>query len=338
MNIAEHVDLKDYSTMRLGGKARFATTIASESDVETALMFAESHSVPFKVIGSGSNLIWADKGYPGLIMINRIEQLEIDSSTGLVRIGAGIDWDYAVEQTVQAGLSGIEFLSLIPGTCGATPVQNVGAYGREIKDVLVSVRAFDTIEKMFVTIDNKSCNFSYRKSRFNTNDTGRFVITEITLQLSRQVPRPPFYESLERYFAEHGTTSFTPSVIREAVIAVRTAKLPDPDTVANNGSFFANPIIPYEQFETLRKTYPNIMSWDVGNGVKISAGWLIEKAGYSNYHDKETGMATWAKQSLVLINENAKSTDDLIRFRDKIAKSVQDTFGIVLTQEPELVI
>jgi UDP-N-acetylmuramate dehydrogenase len=337
MTISENVDLKQYSTMRLGGTARFATVLTHENDIETALMFAERHNCPFKVIGSGSNLIWSDGGFNGLLMINKIEHLTIDNTTAQVTIGAGHDWDGAVLKTVEAGLSGIEFLSLIPGTSGATPVQNVGAYGTEIKDVLVSVRAFDTHQKMFVSIAATDCDFGYRKSRFNQHDAGRFIISEIVLQLSKQPPEPPFYESLTRYLAENSIVDFSPQIIREAVIAVRTAKLPDPDIVANNGSFFANPIITVDHFTKLKQKYPSIVGWQTGNKVKISAAWLIEHAGFKDYHDDATGMATWSKQPLVLVNEHAESTKDLLAFRDKIVQGVREKFDIELIQEPELV-
>jgi UDP-N-acetylmuramate dehydrogenase len=321
--------------MRLGGTADYFCSVESEDDVVEAVTFANSKDIPFKIVGSGSNLIWADSGFAGLIIENAIQNFTIDDT--IVHVGAGVEWDECVAKTVDNNLSGLEFLSFIPGLTGATPVQNVGAYGREIKDVLLSLRAYDTENNQFIEIKNEDCDFAYRKSRFNTSDKNRFIITEVTFQLSNQPPTPPFYESLQRYLDDKGITEYTPAVIREAVIAIRSSKLPDPDFVANNGSFFANPIISMSEYEQLVRSFPGIVAWPHADKMKISAAWLIEQAGFKDFHDEVTGMATWATQPLVLINEHAQSTDDVLLFRDKIQRAVADKFGITLEQEPELV-
>ena len=166
----------------------------------------------------------------------------------------------------------------------------------------------------FIVIKNKACGFAYRTSRFKTIDKGRYIITSVTLRLNKTAPSPPFYESLEKYLKEHKIKDYTPRAIREAVIAIRAVKLPSPARVANNGSFFTNPIIDKSQFEKLQKQYPDVKGWPHGDNVKVSAGWLLEKAGFKGVHDKETGMATWPAQALVLINEHAKNTADLLAF------------------------
>lgn len=340
MKLKENVSLADYSTMRLGGTARYLSEAKSREEIAQQYGWAHQHHLPVIVIGGGSNIIWSDDGFEGLVIVNKIYGFEVnklDDTTALFTIGAGEDWDEIVERTVKKGYSGVEQLSYIPGTVGGTPVQNVGAYGREIKDVLVSVQAFDTSTHEHVKIDNKDCGFSYRDSRFKTGEKDRFLITSITLKLSKINPQPPFYESVQKYLDDKKVTDYSPSLIRQAVIAVRTQKLPDPDVVANNGSFFGNPIITHKRFSQLQKQFPAIVSWPVsGDHVKVSAAWLIEHAGFKNYHDKETGMATWDKQPLVLINESAKSTQDLLDFRDKIVNEVKEKFGITLIQEPEL--
>jgi len=335
MKLLENISLKNYSTMRLGGNARYLCEVSTEEDLLEALDFAQKNNLKFKVIGGGSNLIWPDFGFDGLVIVNKIEFFDFNST--FVTIGAGMDWDSAVKQTVDKDMSGIEFLSLIPGTTGATPVQNVGAYGKEIADVLVRLRAYDTKISSFIELINAECNFGYRSSRFNREDAGRFIITSITLELSKVHPVAPFYESLQRYFETNKVSTYSPKVVRDAVIAVRTAKLPDPDHVANNGSFFSNPIVDIEKFNSLKQTFPEIVAWPSNDGVKVSSAWMIEKAGLKDFHDPETGMATWASQPLVLINEHAKSTEDLVKFRDKIISAVKDMFGIILEQEPELV-
>jgi UDP-N-acetylmuramate dehydrogenase len=334
MIFTENAPLSEHSTMRLGGTARYLCNIESEEDLIQAIEFAENRNLKIRMIGSGSNIIWSDSGFDGLIIVNELYKFEINNEE--VVIGSGVIWDEAVRLTVEAGLSGIEFLSLIPGTTGATPVQNVGAYGVEISDVLLSVRAYDTELKKYTTINNHQCNFGYRTSRFKTTDSGKFLITEIKLKLSKDNPSPPFYESLQNYLINHKITEFTPSTIREAVINVRTSKLPNPDVTSNNGSFFANPIISNNKYEELIDKFPDIKAWDHEGHKKIAAGWLVEKAGFKDFHDKKTGMATWKNQSLVIVNENAKSTKDLIKFRDSIVSGVENIFGITLEQEPEL--
>ena len=336
MLIQENVSLKLHSTMRLGGTARYACEVTSEQEVLDAIDYARTHHLPIRTIGSGSNIVWRDEGFPGLLIVNKIPGFEPLEDGETVVVGAGTIWDDIVQKTVDAGLSGIEFLSLIPGTSGATPVQNVGAYGQEIRNVLLNVHAFDMHTNSFVDIPNDACAFGYRSSRFKSEDSGRFIITSITLKLNKSLPQPPFYDSLQRYLDDQGITDYSPASIRRAVTAIRRAKLPDPAVVANNGSFFANPVIAEAEFQQLQSRFPDIKGWPVANGVKVAAGWLVQQAGFDDRHDAETGMATWAAQNLVLVNEHAQSTQDLLTFKQKIVQAVHETFGIVLEQEPEI--
>lgn len=341
MKIKENVSLRKYSTMRLGGDARYFAVAKTKDDLADLRLWAQQQQQPIIVIGDGSNILWRDEGFSGLVIRNEILGYKIEKAGEHwvhCTIGAGEDWDDIVERTVQEGYSGIEQLSLIPGTSGATPVQNVGAYGREIKDILVHLEAYDTQRHEFVTISNDECDFSYRSSRFKAKDKGRFLISAITLRLTSANPTPPFYESVQTYLDEHKITEPTVIDIRKAVIFVRTKKLPDPDVVANNGSFFANPIITHQQFAKLQKQNPTIVSWPADRDmVKISAAWLIEHAGFKDFHDKKTGMATWSKQPLVLVNEHAHKTADVLAFRDEIITNVKNLFDISLQQEPELI-
>lgn len=341
MKPQENVSLKNYSTMRLGGNARYLTEVSSNAELETAINWAEQAGIAnIIMIGVGSNIVWSDQGYDGLVIVNRIQGFELQPQGDhtFLTAGAGEVWDSVVERTVKEGLSGIENLSLIPGTTGATPVQNVGAYGKEISDVFVCLQAYDRELKKFVTIPKIECGFGYRTSKFKTTERGRFLISSITLSLTPTKPMPPFYASLERYLTENKITDYTPESIRQAVIAVRNSKLPDPAKVANCGSFFANPIIPRYQVEDLKEKFPGIMYWDKGDDkVKISAAWLLEYLGLKGYHEPVTGMATWDNQPLVFVNEKAKNTASLIAFRDAIVQAVDQKFGIQLEQEPELI-
>ena len=338
MNIIQNVSLKLFSTMRLGGTALYECEVQNEQDLLDALDFAKNKNIPFKIIGLGSNIIWNDSGFNGLLIVNKLLGFNILDDGVTVSIGAGTNWDYAVEQTVLKGLSGFESLSAIPGTVGATPVQNVGAYGSEVKDTIVSVRCYDTLQNKFVELSNKDCEFGYRTSRFKTTDIGRFIITSITFKLSLDNPKPPFYESLQSYLDTNNIVEYTAQNIRKAVIDIRSKKMPDSNLVANNGSFFSNPIISKQQLNVLLHNFKDIKYWDLGDdNIKISAAWLIEQSGFKDFHDPKTGMATWANQSLVLVNESAVNTSQLLEFKQNIVNADQDKFNITLEQEPELV-
>lgn len=340
MDIRQNVSLKDFSTMRLGGVAAYMVDVTDRFQVQQAIAWAEEHNLPVMMIGGGSNIVWRDEGFPGLVIVNKImgfEEQQEDEENYFVNIGAGENWDHVVERTVAKGMTGIEALSLIPGTAGATPIQNVGAYGQEISQTLVSVEAYDRQTKQLTNIPNGDCGFGYRASRFKAGDRGRFFITGITLHLLHKNPQPPYYSAVEQYLADHNIQEHTPQIIRDAVIAIRSAKLPDPATVANNGSFFANPVIDEGQLSQLQADYPDIPHWPNGEGrVKIPAAWLMEQAGLKGIHDQETGMATWPNQPLVLVNEAAQSTAQLLAFRQKILDTIQQKFNITLEQEPEL--
>jgi UDP-N-acetylmuramate dehydrogenase len=341
MQILENISLAQYSTMRLGGTARYLAEIASKWEVGEAWKWAQEHQVPVVMIGSGSNIVWRDEGFPGLVMVNKItgyNDYAEDARSHYVSVGAGENWDSVVARTVEAGLSGIEALSLIPGTAGATPVQNVGAYGQEVAQTIMSVEVFDRTTGQLTNVPSEACGFGYRRSFFQTEYRDRFFITGVTFHLTAGNPQPPYYGAIEQYLASNPVAgAVTPRVIREAVIAIRTAKLPDPKEVANNGSFFANPVVTNGQLVELRADFPEMPCWPIDSGgAKIPAAWLIEQTGFKDYHDEQTGMATWPTQPLVLVNEHAKSTADVLAFRDRIIAAVQAKFKITLTQEPEL--
>jgi len=340
MNIQQNIPLSQHSTMRLGGAAAYYTEVGHRHELTEVLGWADQYKLPVIMIGSGSNIIWKDEGFPGLVIVNKImgfeEQFE-DQENYYVTVGAGENWDSVVARTVEKGMTGIEGLSLIPGTAGATPIQNVGAYGQEIAQTLMSVEAYDNQTKQLVNIQGFDCGFSYRNSRFKSTDRGRFFITSITLHLMRANPQPPFYKALQGYFDEHQIANPTPQVVRDAVIAIRQSKLPDPAVVANNGSFFANPIIDAGQYAQLQADHPGAPGWPMEDGsIKIPAAWLMEDAGFKGIHDEETGMAIWPVHSLVLVNEKAQSTAQLLQFRQKILDKIKQQYDITLEQEPEL--
>jgi UDP-N-acetylmuramate dehydrogenase len=337
MQIQNNVSLKDYSTMRLGGNAKALVTVTTKDELTEAINWAKQNNLPILILGGGSNVIFS-KGYEGLVIVNRLQGFEVlndDPQTVTIKVGAGENWDKVVERTVQKNLHGIEALSAIPGTAGATPVQNVGAYGAQISDVFVELEAYDTKTDSFIILKKEDCKFSYRHSIFKSLHDRHYVITSITLQLDRQVPKPPFYESLQKYLDEHQITNYTPQTIRSAVVAIRAVRLPDPSLMANTGSFFKNPIVISDVANKILTTFPAAPNWPMPDGkFKLGAGWLIEQAGLKGY--KAHGMKTYENHALVLVNESAKSYDDLAAFRQEIIDKVHQKFGVTLEQEPEL--
>ncbi len=336
MDIHTNISLKNLTTMKLGGPARFFAEVRSPEEVQAVYENAQSKQIPVFVLGGGSNVIAQDTGYQGLILRIRIPGFEVlkdDLYSTIIKIGAGENWDSVVERSVQMNLSGIETMSAIPGTAGAAPVQNVGAYGQEISETLVSLEAYDTSTNSFVTLQNADCGFSYRHSIFRGKEQGRYVITSITLELSKNQPLPPFYDSLQKYLDEHAIQVYTHQTIRDAVVAVRKDKLPDPAEKPSAGSFFKNAIIEQWQLTELQNTYPDVKAFDMGDGTfKIPTGWLIEKCGFKG--QLLHGVRVNEKNCLVLINESATGYDDLALARDEIIDKVRDTFRIMIEQEP----
>jgi UDP-N-acetylmuramate dehydrogenase len=340
MQIQTNVPLKSYSTMRLGGLAAYLAHVTTEADVAEAAAWAKEKGVPIVAIGGGSNIYWRDEGFPGLVLVNELksyhEEIQPDGSV-IITAGSGENWDDFVAKTVAKGYTGIESLSLIPGTVGATPVQNVGAYGQEISHTLEHIAAYDLLTQKNVTIKKEDCALAYRTSRFKTKDHGRFFITSVSLRLKKGNPHAPFYPALQLYLESHSITDITPQTVRDAVIAIRSSKLPDPKKVANNGSFFANPVVDEQTLNKLIATYGAVTHWQTsGNRYKLPAAWLLQETGFKDYHDTATGMGTWPQQPLVLVNEHASATADLVAFRDHIVQAVKDKFGITLEQEPQM--
>jgi UDP-N-acetylmuramate dehydrogenase len=338
MQIKKNVPLRDYSTMRLGANADALTTITTKEDLAEALAWASEHHVPWLMLGGGSNVIFSD-GFKGLVIVNALHAFEViseDDNSVTLQIGAGENWDDIVARTVAQGYSGIEKLSAIPGTAGATPVQNVGAYGAEIADVLTELEVYDTHTTQFITLSREDCEFSYRHSIFKSIKDRRYVITSITIKLSKHDPLPPFYESLQSYLDKNRITEYSPAALRSAVVAIRAQKLPDPQIVANTGSFFKNPIATRGKLTELQETHPDMPHYEMPDGrIKLLAGWLIDKAGLKGY--RAHGMKIYEKNALVFINETAEGYDDLAAFRQEIVDKVHAAFGVTLEQEPELI-
>ena len=336
MDVMTNISLKQYTTMKLGGEARYMATADSASDVVSLYRNARKENLPIFVLGGGSNVITHDEVFEGIVLLNKIKGFEVISETDEttdVKIGAGEVWDEVVERAIGLGLQGVEAMSGIPGTAGAAPVQNVGAYGQEIADTLISLEAYDSKTDTIVTISADECDFSYRNSIFRDKEKGRYCILNITLRLNKAEPKPPYYASLQRYIDENDIREVNLSVIRVAVLNIRSEKLPDPAELPSAGSFFKNALVEKWKLEELQREYSDIPNYAMSDGrYKIPTGWLIDKAGLRGY--RSHGMRVYEKNALVLVNDSATGYDDLAAIREEIVQIVFDKFGIKIEQEP----
>lgn len=341
MNIRENVILKDYTTLKLGGIARYFCSCKNEQDILNAVAFAESHRLPILIIGGGSNLIIADN-IPDILCIKieneGIEILDENNEISRVRASAGHLWDTFVQFSVDHNLSGVEALSAIPGTVGATPVQNVGAYGSDVSQVIESVRGYNIETNQFEVISREECHFGYRDSVFKQSPKNKFIIESVIFILKKSPPLLPDYPRvsivLKDIKKDFPDCSYLLQ-IRKTIQKIRSEKLPNPAEIPNVGSFFKNIIINKSTFEKLIVKYPEMPHYILGKNFKIPSGWLIEKAGYKGI--EKNGVGTYQKNSLVLINIGNTETNNLLSFAAEIQKRVKEKFELDLEIEPETI-
>lgn len=330
------INLGPYNTF---GIALNAQVFYIKNTVNLIDYFTQMPNKPYFVLGGGSNIILTPEIVNKNILKIEIKGIEIvhtESNDVFVKIGAGENWDDVVKWSVDQNLSGIASLSAIPGTAGATPVQNVGAYGAEIKDVFVSLTAYDTKENRLVTIKNEDCNFSYRNSIFKSREKGRYIIIDILLKLSTISPTIPDYAPVKKYFIDRNNTNPTLQEIRDAIIEIRWSKLPKPEELGNCGSFFENPIVGKDLYEKIKSSYPDVPGYELPNDVvKIPAGWLIEQSGLKGVNFGS--VRTYEKNALVLVNSGGATHEDVMLAKQEIVNKVNEKFGIVLQSEPEFV-
>jgi len=345
--LREHVPLAPYTTLGLGGKARYFVECGTEDEVRAALAYAAERRLPVYVLGGGSNVVFLDSGFPGLVLRITVGGMELrDGPSPEVRAGAGVDWDTLVRSVVERGWSGVECLSGIPGTVGGTPIQNVGAYGQEIAETLVSVVCLDreTLERRAFT--REECGLAYRDSRFKRADRGRYVVLEVTLRLARdRTPRIRYPELQRAVVGLGGLETIAPTeavrLVREAVLTLRRSKSmvldpADPNT-RSVGSFFTNPVISAAAFADLEKRWKGIPSFPADGGVKVPAAWLVEQAGFpKGYRDEGGGAGISTRHALALVNLGGTSAE-LLALAEEVRAGVEKQFGIRLAYEPEVV-
>jgi UDP-N-acetylmuramate dehydrogenase len=339
--LKENVSLKNLTTFKVGGKARYLAKVKDKKELVDAINFTRKKNIPIFVLGGGSNVLISDKGFGGLVICyvgRKVSFKKIDEEHILVKADAGVIWDKLVELVVKKNLQGIEFLSGIPGTVGASPVQNIGAYGQELKDVFYKLVAYDLKSNKFVKFDRKKCQFGYRESFFKKPENkGRFIITSVTLRLNRNTSPKIKYTSLVEYLDKKGIKKPTLKEVRQAILELRRQKLEDPAIFGNAGSFFKNPIIKENLFKEFARKYPDIPHFPAGTKkIKLFAGWLIEKAGWKGKKYKNAAVSN--KNALVIVNPKGQATAREIKeLSEKIIEDVYRKFNIKLEPEVQLI-
>lgn len=334
--IQENVFLGEMNSLGIAARARYFVSVTSLEALREALNWASAESAQPLILGGGSNLVFAGD-YQGLVIRMAIARRcweHVDGDGATLVLGAGENWHDVVMYAAAAGYRGIENLALIPGTVGAAPVQNIGAYGTELRDTLLEVSALDRHTGHEVTLTNSLCHFSYRDSVFK-HEPGRYVITTVRLRLSRFRPFSLDYRDLAEYFDGQDARCLTPLDVANGVMAVRRRKLPDPSQLPNAGSFFKNPVVALDTWHSLQQSYPDIAGHPGDDSAKVAAAWLIDQCGWKGYRNGRVGVHN--RQALVLVNHSNGNGQDVLALADRIRRDVEARFGIALEMEPGVV-
>jgi UDP-N-acetylmuramate dehydrogenase len=334
--LIENAPLAHRNTLRVAAKAHLLAEIRDASKLPELLAFPAVKSGPVLVLGEGSNVLFAGD-YPGtvLAMATQGVQVESEGDTARVAVAAGERWDDFVRWTLGQGLAGLENLILIPGTVGAAPIQNIGAYGTEVAEFIESVEAWDTREQRVVTLDHADCKFGYRDSRFK-REPGRYIVTAVRFVLPRMHELRLDYAGIREELERMGVARPAPFHVAEAVVHLRTRKLPDPAVIGNAGSFFKNPIVEAATGEALQREHPGLVAWPGRDGRwKLSAAWLIEAAGLKGHREGDAGISH--RHALVLVNHGHATGPELWALAQQVIARVHDRFGVTLEPEPVIV-
>ncbi len=334
MLIEKNIPLKSLTTFGINVDAKYFAEVASLEDISTALEFANKQEIPVLVLGGGSNVLFT-KSFEGLIVkVNflGIEKIDEDKSHVYVKAFAGENWDHFVEHCVDNSYGGLENLSLIPGNVGASPIQNIGAYGVEIKDYFQEL-AFYSSEQNFIQIFNGTdCRFGYRNSIFKQELKGKGIILSVTYRLDKNHKFNTDYVALKEELSKIRTENISIKLIRDTVIKIRRSKLPDPAEIGNAGSFFKNPTVNHADHTLLKEQYPKMVSFPQPDGsFKLAAGWLVEQCGWKGRRAGDAGVHE--KQALVLVNYGDASGSEILKLADQIQASVWEKFGVSLEKE-----
>ena len=344
MQIQENISLRPYNTFGIDANARYFARFSGVEELEELLEFAGAQGkkttapLPLLVLGGGSNILLT-RDVDGLVLKNEIggiTEMHEDEEYVYIRSGAGETWHRFVLHCIARNWAGIENLSLIPGSVGATPIQNIGAYGVEIDDVFWSLEAWHIRERKRVTFTRSDCAFGYRDSIFKNKYKGQFVILSVTYRLRKKPRFNTAYGAIEQELQRMGVQELSIKAVSDAVIHIRSSKLPDPEKTGNAGSFFKNPEIDAAQFAGLKEKFPGIIGYSLpGEKVKLAAGWLIEQSGWKGYRKGDAGCHP--AQALVLVNYGQATGRQILELAGAIAASVQERFGVALEREVNVV-
>lgn len=333
MTLKENISLQSYTSFGCNETSRYFTNVASADAVLEAFQWSKEKNIPYLILGTGSNVLFT-KPYEGLIIKNEIAGIEKTNETAgevFLSVGAGENWHHFVSYCVQKGWGGIENLSLIPGTVGASPIQNIGAYGVEVQECIQRVTAYDTQSNQWVDLTNGECEFAYRDSLFK-QQKNRYLITQVHFVLKKQPQLRTDYGAIKEVLHEKNIKNPSMADVSNAVIQIRNAKLPDPAKLGNAGSFFKNPTLSKTEFEKLLLLFPQMMAYPISdNAYKIAAGWLIEHCGWKGVRKGQVGC--FEKQSLVIVNYDHASGKEIFDFSEEIIQSVLQKFNLVLERE-----
>ena len=333
MEITQNRSLQPLHSFGSDEKANYFATIDSLEAITKSIQWAKEKNTSYLIIGSGTNLLFT-KTFEGLVLkmeIKGIKKLKETASEVYLEVGAGENWHHFVIYCVQKGWGGVENLSLIPGTVGAAPIQNIGAYGVEAKDCIVSVNAYDTQSAQFITIENNKCGFGYRTSIFKI-EKSRYVISSVQFVLQKQPIFRTDYGAIKEVLHQKNNKQPSVEAISNAVIQIRSEKLPDPKKLGNAGSFFKNPSITKDLFEVLITKFPKMIAYPITDDTyKIAAGWLIEACGWKGIQKGNVGC--YEKQSLVIVHYNNGPGIEIYNFSEEIIQSVLSKFEILLERE-----
>jgi len=331
--LQENISLKPYNTFGIDVKARFFAEIFDKQDLNELSKSTAFLENKLLILGGGSNLLFTED-FDGLVLKVSIPGIDAEFTEFDVTVtaGAGVVWNDLVSYCIDEDFAGVENLTLIPGTVGASPIQNIGAYGVELKDVFESCEAFEIATGNFKQFSFEECQFAYRDSVFKNELKGQYIITSVTFRLNTQKKINSQYGAIQSILIERNIVKPDIADISEIVAEIRVSKLPDPSTIGNAGSFFKNPVIEKEACEKLKLSFPELISYPAGKGMmKLAAGWLIEQCGFKGLVDGHTG--TWKNQALVLVNHGGATGKEVYSFSEKIIDTVYGKFGVKLERE-----
>lgn len=337
LQIQENVSLKNFNTFGIDVFAKYFVEISDPNELIELFSDPQWLQMERLVLGGGSNMLFK-KDFDGLVIRMNIRGIDhrISHNDVVVVAGAGEVWNDLVNYCVNHEYAGLENLSLIPGSVGASPIQNIGAYGVELQDVFLTCNAFEIASGTFKTFTKEDCRFGYRDSVFKADVKGQYIIVSVKFHLSLVADTKLHYGAIKDELAKRQITSPTIKDVSEVVSHIRVSKLPDPSTIGNAGSFFKNPVIPVDEFKAIQSYFPEIVNYPAGDGeVKLAAGWMIEQCGWKGKVVGNTG--TWKNQALVLVNHGGATGEEVYSLSSQIIDSVYSKFGVTLEREVNII-